>query len=189
MSGPAPTVGASPQDAAERSIARAVGVARVSSWVMLILGVASLLVSLRAPLSAGCAISIAVCLNGWIERDGARRLARHDREAPKRLALNQVALGLEVLAYAAWQAHAIGPEQIDAVLRRPLIARFLAALDAGALQQITDLLPAGVRAVYLIVGAGTFLGCCGTAAYYLSRVRALRVLATTAGGTVRPPRP
>jgi hypothetical protein len=165
------------REAAERAIARAAGVARVSSFAMLVLGAVSVLVSVRAPLSAGFAISVAVCLNGWFERRFGRRLAARDPGAPWRLALNQVALGLEVLAYAAWQAHAIGPEQIDAVLRRPFVARFLTALDPSVLANLLEQLPAAVRLIYFVVGGGTCLGCLATAGYYASRARAVRMLA------------
>lgn len=174
-----------PRVAAERAVGRAVGVGRVSSWVMLVLGGLSMLVSITRPLSAGFAISVAVIVNGWVERRMVRRLAAHDRAAPARLAFNQLALGLEVLAYAAWQAHALGPEQIDAVLRRPLIAQFLAALEPGVLGPVLEALPAALRIVYLVVGAGTFLGCAATAGYYLSRSRALRQLADGATVTNR----
>lgn len=178
MSAAAPTSVDRPRADAARTVSRAVGVARVSSWVMLTLGGLSALVGIVRPWSAGFAISVAVVVNGWIERRLVLRLAAHDRAAPARLALNQLALGLEVLAYAAWQARAIGPEQIDAVVRRPLVAQFLAALDPEVLQELHGMLPAAVRAIYLIVGAGTFLACAATGAYYLTRSRALRILAS-----------
>lgn len=168
--------------AAERAIARAAGVARVSSLAMLVLGAVSVVVCIRAPWSAGFAISVAVCVNGWLERRFGRRLAALDTGAPWRLALNQVALGLEVLVYAAWQARAIGPDQIDAVLRRPLVAQFLAALDPAALAPLLEQLPATVRVVYFVVGGGTCLGCLATAGYYGSRARVLRALCAGQGG-------
>jgi len=163
--------------AAARAVARAAGLARVSSIIMLVLGGASLLVCVRAPLSAGFAISVAVLINGWIEHRLGRRLAAHDHAAPARLALNQLALGLAVMAYAAWQAHAIGPEQIDAVLRRPFVAQVLAELDPAVVHPMLERLPLAVGVVYWIVGGGTFLGCAATAVYYFSKSRALRVLA------------
>lgn len=178
MSGsPPPLVEDAPRAAAQRALARAAGVARVSSVVMLALGALSLLVSIRAPLSAGFMISAAVCINGWFERRLGRRLGALDARAPRGLALNQLALGLEVLAYAAWQAHAIGPEQIDVVLQRPVIARFLAALDPAVLATLLEQLPAAVRLLYYAVGGGTFLGCVATAGYYFSRSGALQLLA------------
>lgn len=177
MSAVPPPLASPERVAAERALARAAGVARVSAWVMLVLGAASVLASVRTPISAGFAISVAVVINGWFERRWARRLAERMPSAPSRLAINQVALGCEVLAYAVWQAYAVGPEQIDAVLRRPVIARFLVALDPAAVHQLVGMLPSGVRFVYLLVGAGTFLGCAATGAYYLSRSRALRLLA------------
>jgi len=177
MSAPPPLPAADAvRAAAARAVARAAGVAKVSSLTMLVLGGLSLLVSLPRPLSAGFAISVAVVINGCIERRFGRRLAAYDPVAPSRLALNQIALGLEVLAYAAWQARAIGPEQLDAVLRRPLVAQVLAALDPEVVRQMLEQLPAAVGVVYWIVGAGTLLGCAATAVYYFSRSRALRVL-------------
>lgn len=188
MSASPPPVDPGPRAAAERSLARAVGVAKVSSGVMLALGALSTLVSLRAPLSASFAISVAVVGNGWLERHFGRRLATREARAPVRLALNQATLGLEVMAYAAWQAQAIGPAQIEGVLRRPLVAPLLAALDPAVLGELLEQLPVAVRVTYLVIGAATFLGCLATAGYYLSRSRVLRLLAG-AGMPSRPPDP
>lgn len=155
--------------------------AKVSSGVMLGLGALSTLVSIRAPLSASLTISVAVVGNGWLERHFGRRLASRDARAPMRLALNQAALGLEVMAYAAWQAQAIGPAQIEGVLRRPLVAQVLAAMDPAVLEELLEKLPLAVRVTYLAIGAATFLGCLVTAGYYLSRSRVLRALVDVPG--------
>mgnify|MGYP005854773169 CR=1 FL=1 len=168
-------VGEAARAAAVRAVAHAAGIATASAWVMLVLGAASLAVSLTAPLSASFAISVAVLFHGWLERRLARHLVACDIRAPRKLALNQVALGIEIAAYAVWQAHVLGPEQIDLVVRRPIVARFLSAMDLALLEEVLRLLPAAVRVLYLVVGGAALVGCIATAAYYGSRVRCVRL--------------
>jgi len=166
-----------PQASADqRALARSAGLARLSSLTMLVLGGASLVVSARSPWSAGFAVSGAVVANGLIERHWGRRLAAMDVRAPSRLALNQVAVGLEVLVYALWQAHTLDSAQIDGVLQRPMVASLLRAIDPQVLEGVLELLPAAVKIMYAMVGAGTLLGCLATAWYFGSQVRVLRRL-------------
>lgn len=183
------TLAADPCATAERAVTRAAAFAALSAWTMLVLGVLSLLISLRAPLSASFAISAAVVVNGWIERRFGRRLAACDPAAPRALALNQVALGLEILAYAFWQSRAFGPEQIEAVLRRPLVAKLIDALDPRIAGDALAVLPQAVRTTYVAIGVLAFIGCIAAAAYYGSRSRCLRVIAAgpSAGIPIQPP--
>ena len=106
---------------------------------MLALGALSLLVSLRAPVAASVAISAAVLVNGAVELRFGRRLAQRDPAAPRWLALNQLALGLEILAYAAIQSRAFGPEQIDNALRQPLVRQLIDALDPEYVRELLDM--------------------------------------------------
>lgn len=175
---------------AERAIGRCAGLAGVSAWIMLVLGGLSLLVSLAHPLSAGFAISAAVVVNGWLERRFARELARADLRAPSRLAVNQLALGLEIAAYGAWQAWTFSSDDIDRVLQRPVVARFLAVLDPAAVSQLVGELPEAVRTLYWTVGGLACLGCVVTAWYYHSRTRSVRLLAANPPGgpvSIQPP--
>lgn len=165
------------RDAAQRALARAAGFAAFSAWVMLALGALSLLVSLRAPIVASVVISAAVLVNGAVELRFGRRLGQRDPAAPRWLALNQLALGLEVMAYAAVQSRAFGPEQIDNALRQPLVRQLIDALDPEYVRELLDMLPQTVRITYLAVGALALAGCIAAAAYYASRARCLRTLA------------
>ncbi len=172
--------GADPREAAQRSLARAAAFASFSGWVMLVLGALSLLVSLRAPVSASFAISAAVVVNGWIELRFGRRLRSHDPAAPRWLAGNQLALGIEVAAYILFQSQAFGPGQIENVLRRPSIRQILSALDPEAVRAVVDMLPETLRLAYFTVGVLALAGCIAAAAYYASRARCLRILAASA---------
>lgn len=172
---PLPALEAS-RAAAARALARTGAIVSVSAWVLLVLGGASLAVSLAHPLSASFAISVAVVIHGWIERRLGMRLTARDIRAPRRLAFNQLALGVEIAAYAAWQAHIFGPEQIEHVLQRPLVAQLLGAMEPGLVGEVLQILPHAVRVLYLIVGAAALIGCIATAGYYASRVRCIRLL-------------
>lgn len=169
--------------AAARKVARAAGVAMASAWTMLVLGGLSLALSIRAPWSASAAISLAICINGWIERREARALKAFVPTAPLRLAINQIAIGLEIAAYAVWQARTLGPEELDALLARPLIAGLLERLPREVVAEMVTLLPGVIDTLYLIVGAGAFIGCVITAWYYRTCLPALRLLSATPAST------
>lgn len=178
MTTPANATSSASHAGAERALARAVAVASASAWVMLVLGVLSLAVSITSPWSPSFVISAVVIVNGWIERRFSRRLAARDPRAPRALALNQLALGVAIAVYAAWQSQAFTEAQIEHVLRRPFVAQILGAMDPAVVQEALAVLPQAVRILYGVVGAAAFVGCAATAAYYARQSRRLHELAS-----------
>lgn len=164
-------------EASGRAIARAVVYARFSGGTLVLLGLLSALVSARHPVSAGFAISVAVVANGVIELREAARLRRHDPRAPRRMALNQLALGLEIAAYSAWQVYAVTPEMVQQLLARPMVAGVLELVEPAVLEAVVALVPPMIRLLYLIVGFVAVAGCGAVAWFYRSRSRHLAALA------------
>lgn len=158
-----------------RSVNRAANLARVSSFVMIVLGGIFALVGIRDPVSPGFLISAAVFLNGVIEWRGASALRALDEKAPGRLAINQVALGVELVIYAIWQSQVLDPEMIDQLMSSPMVAPALEFYPADVVLMVREMLPQFIRLFYNVVGVVAVLGCGGTAWYYRSRLRHLVV--------------
>jgi hypothetical protein len=154
-----------------QKLASAAKWARVSAGSVLVLGGISALACAWQPLSAGFAISLAVLVNGTIEWVWADRLRRGQPGAPAVLAWNQVALGLEIALYAAWQVVHLTPEAIQRVLAGPLVRVALGRLTRQETAVLLDLLEPMVRVSYLVVAVVAVAGCGGTALFYLSRRR------------------
>jgi hypothetical protein len=166
-------------DKAKRAVKRAVGLARTSAFVMIFLGGLFALIGIMHPLSPGFLVSVAVFVNGIIEWRGARALRAFDMEAPDRLAINQVALGIELVVYAMWQTKVLSPEVLDAMLRGPLVAPVLEMYPPDMVIMLEEILPQLVRLFYFLVAVVAVIGCGATALYYRSRSRFLSAARTT----------
>lgn len=140
----------------------------------------SALVGLIHPLSAGFSISLAVIGNGVLEMRWARRLAALDARAPQAMALNQLALGLEIAAYAAWQWMQVSPQAVGAALGGRLAARVLSSLPPELVAELVAKIPPMLRLSYTAVGAGAVVGCGCTAWYYAAKRREVALLAPRA---------
>lgn len=160
---------------AARRIRRAVAVSRASAWTTGVLGGVTLLGILFGDISSlvlGAGLVIVAVREGRL----SARLARLDTRAPGALALNQLALGVLIVAYALWQARAalastglssaaapIGDAQVDAMLA-----------DIGSLARSITI--AFYLCVAIVGGAGAGL----MALYYRARRAPLdRFLAET----------
>lgn len=160
---------------ASRKLRRTAAVARFSAWTTGILGAITLLGILFGDITSlvlAAALMAVAIREGWL----AGRLALLHPGAPNALAINQLALGVVIVAYAAWQLRAAiassglssapeptGDPQVDAMLG-----------DIGALtRQITV-------AFYIAVAIGGAIAT-GLMAIYYHRRRAMldRFLATT----------
>ena len=158
---------------AVRAVNRVANLARVSGSVMIVLGGIFSVVGIRNPVSPGFFISVAVLANGVIEWRGAKAMRALDEKAPARLAINQVALAVELVVYAIWQSQVLDPEMIDRLMAGPMVAPALDLYPADAVLMVREMLPRLVRLFYTLVGVVALVGCGGTAWYYRSRLRHL----------------
>jgi hypothetical protein len=158
-----------------RAIERATTFTRISALALMVLAGLSTAVNAPHPLSAHFVISVLALGNGVIEWRLARRLRARDASVLGPLAANQLVLGAEIFLYGVWQAVAVDPAQIAALLRQPPLREMLDALPVAQQRLLLDMLPSAVRAMYLIVGAGALLGCAAIALYHRSRRRHFNV--------------
>jgi hypothetical protein len=154
-----------------RKLALAAKWARVSGGSVLVLGVLSALTCVRQPLTAGFVVSLAVLVNGAVEWIWAERLRTGNPGAPRVLAWNQVALGLEIALYAAWQMVHLTPDAIQRVLAGPLVRMLLGRLSREETAYLLALLQPMVLTLYGVVGLVAVASCGGVALFYLSRRR------------------
>ncbi len=87
------------------SIRRAASVASVSGWTMGLFAALSLVGGCFGDIPSLIA-GLALAGVAWNELAGAAMLRRFDLAAPKRLALNQLAASLLIVAYASWSIYA-----------------------------------------------------------------------------------
>lgn len=157
-----------------RPMRRGARVASMSGWTSLALG------ALAAPFALGdlgaLALSLALIACGYNELCARRSLIRLDASAPARLALNQLALGAIIVAYAVFNLFRLGPIPTTALEVDGLIQ------PGGAVNQeaIDALSRFASGALYLGLIVGTLLVQGSTAVYYITRRPPLRrFLATT----------
>lgn len=168
-----------------RAVNRTAGLARASGFVMIVLGGIFAVVGIRDPISPGFFISVAVLVNGIIEWRGAASMRALDEKAPGRLAINQVALAVELVVYAVWQIRVFDPGLIDELLASPMVAPVLELYPADVVLMMREMLPQFVRLFYNLVGVVALVGCGGTAWYYRSRLRHLLVAKSAAPPELR----
>lgn len=152
-----------------RKLRRACAVARFNGWTLAIFGACGLVSGFWDV--GGLALGVAFSLLAWGEFAGARRLAVLDAGAPRRLALNQVALAAVLVAYALHGA--------QGALSRPVMSAQQAAdldtvLGPGGAESLAGLATRLSVAVYVAVGLGSVVFQGLTAWYYASRARLVR---------------
>jgi hypothetical protein len=143
--------------------------ARASALVMIVLAGLSTLLNALHPLTTHFAISLAILANGIIEWRLAGKLAVGKSQALRWMALNQLAIGLEILAYSAWRMHTFSSHEVLAILERPYFQPLLEMIPPEELEFIETQLPPLMRAVFALAGGLTALGCWAAAMYYLTR--------------------
>jgi hypothetical protein len=163
----------------ERAVRRGVRWARSSGASLAVLGGLSALLTAFEPLPPNFIVSVAVLVNGILERRFAAALERGEPAAVARLAANQAALGIEVVVYSLWQARAITPEAIRTYLADPNLATLLDLYPTDQIRALVDLLPQLIQAFYALVAAAAIVGCGLTALFYLSRRKHLARLAVS----------
>ncbi len=156
-----------------RAWSRSIGLARASAVTLIVLAGLSTVVNVLHPLTPHFLVSVAALVNGVLEWRFAGRLAKRDPRAPRWLAINQLALGGEILIYSLWRAATLMPADILAVLDRPEVRSLLEAMPREEINLLREMLPPLLRAMYLIVGIVAVIGCAGMALYYRTRQRHL----------------
>ncbi len=158
---------------AARKIRRTAGLAKASAWTTGVLAGFTLMGIIFGDVTSvvlGAALLVIAIREGRL----AARLAAFDESAPRRLAGNQLILGLIIFVYAAWQAwgawnsnglsdasQAVGDPQVDAMLN-----------DFGSLTRNITL------GFYLCVGLVGALGTGLMALHYSRRTAMVRAFIT-----------
>ncbi|MEZ6317819.1 MAG: hypothetical protein R3B49_03550 [Phycisphaerales bacterium] len=168
-----------------KKLHRARRIAGTSGWTTLLLGVCALPFGLADAMTL--ALGVAFIAVGYHELALRPRLSQLDRGAPMTLAMNQVILGIIIIAYAVWQLiqglSPTDPGPASALASDPAFASDpqlaqLAGLS-DTMERLTKMVNLGVYGGLI---AGTLLVQGLTARYYASRRKHLdRFLAETPG--------
>lgn len=148
---------------------RAAGIARFNGWTLGLFAGVSLLAGLWgvSELVAGLVLAGLA----WGELSGARGLMLLNPKAPRRLALNQIALAVAVVGYAAWKG-------FGALSPPPELSAHASELDSvlgpGGSESLGRLSSAISLGVYGAIAVGSIVFQGLTAWYYASRTRLLR---------------
>jgi hypothetical protein len=170
--------GLSPQQVEQISLAyrlagpvrRAIAVANFNGWT---LAIAAVLTGGYGGLSFsfwGVALGVVLGVLAWNELAGAAGLRRFDLKAPRRLARNQIALGVVLAAYATWQLVATlhgGGALHDELAENPDLAQVLGS-DLEPVRLILIASYAGLLAFAIICQGAMAL-------YYYTRSSVLRI--------------
>ena len=144
-------------------IRRAVAVATFDGWATGIFGALTFLCGIFSWI--GLVLGAAMLGVAYVEFRGARRLRQLDPAAAKSLGMNQIALGLALLTYAAyslWNVFHARSLVVDQLLNAPELGG-LGSLES--LARLIGVLIYGTLAAVAVFGQG------GTAWYYFSRRR------------------
>ena len=146
-----------------KKIRRAVNYATIDGWTIAVFGGLTAITSLFSAL--GLVLGVGMMIVAWFEFRGASALKRLDPGAPRRLAINQVALGGLLFLYAGislWMAmHQPSAFSAD-IGNDPQMKSMLGGID--------DLARTIYVAVYATLMAVAIIGPGMNAVYYLSRV-------------------
>lgn len=156
-------------DARERSkkLRRAISIAKFDAWTVGVFGGLTLLVGIFT--IVGWLLGGALLAVAFIEIRAARDLARMDSRAPRRLGLNQIALGTALFTYAMFGLWTVlhGPDPLAETLRQ-------APEAAEMLAPYSDLIRMTGVAIYVGVALVAIFAQGGMALYYFSRAKHLR---------------
>jgi hypothetical protein len=155
-------------EVAAGKIRRAVRVARFDGWTIAIFAALTSLCGLTDP--ATIAIAAAMGAIAFVELRAAGRLLAFDERATKTLALNQLALGTLLAAYAVWR--------LITVNRGGAVSALVGQIDPQIVQMLGSDLDDLVRQLSLLV-YGTLIGVAvfgqgGMALYYATRGKLVR---------------
>lgn len=149
-------------------IRRAISVAKFDAWTVAIFAGFTLMGALFSIVAAILGLGMAAV--AFVEFKCIPRLRRLDPTVAKTLALNQVGLGLLLLAYAGYSLATVGNGMEELKSQGPEVAQFMAGY-AGMVDAISYLIY-GTLALVAIFGQG------GTALFYLSRRKYIESYAT-----------
>lgn len=83
-----------------RRISRAASVAALSGWTLAVFAAVSVVFGIFD--LSSLVLGIGLAITAYVELRGSKALRRFDRNAPKWLAINQLALGLMLVSYGTW---------------------------------------------------------------------------------------
>jgi hypothetical protein len=162
---------------------RAIGLARFNGWSYAIAAVLTLVLGLVSTSVWGIVLGVGLTLIAFVELRGAAGLKRLDLQAPRRLALNEAAVGVLLAVYAAWQLAATlyGPNPLTAELAaNPDLAGM-----AGDLEPLGDTVRTMMLAAYAALLAFAILYQGAMALYFATRAAPLRTYAEQTPAWVR----
>lgn len=150
-----------------KPVRRAIAIAKFDAWTVGIFGALTLLLGVFT--IAGWLLGGTLLAVAFIEIRAARDLARMDARAPRRLGLNQIALGAALLTYAMFGLWNVlyGPDPLAETLRQ-------APEAAEMLAPYSDLIRLTGIAIYAGVACVAIFAQGGMALYYFSRTKHVR---------------
>ena len=151
-----------------RKLRRAVSVATFDGWTLGIFGALTVLMGLTDP--TNLVLGIAMVAAALVELRSVPRLRMLDPAIPKRLAINQLAMGAVLLLYAGWRMvvtlRSGAGELMSLAGTDPQVRQIIEPFD-GLMRMVTLAVYCGMM-VIAIFGQG------GMALYYFSRGRHLQ---------------
>jgi type IV secretory pathway TrbD component len=159
-----------------RAVRSAARTALASSTTTLSVGVLAVPLVFFWPSWEGALVAVGLCIIGWVEYRGCRRMRRADPSAARVLGRNQLALLGLIVLYCVVQMATFSPEKAKAVAVSPEVRSQLAALPNmekaidGAVERLAPLVTYGLYGLVIVLSA-IFQG--GLAAYYFTRRRHL----------------
>ncbi len=153
-----------------KKINRAISVAKFDAWTVGIFGGLTLIVGLGSFSLVGVLLGAGMSYVAYSEFMNASKLRKLDLESPKKLAINQVVLGSLLMAYAIYMlltSHADLSQYSDLAEVGQMGAKM-----ADDLNRISTLV---FRLVYFCLIAVAIFAQGGTALFYLSREKYLRI--------------
>jgi hypothetical protein len=162
-----------------KPIGKAIKYAKFDGWTLAVFAILTCLCGISSPVAL--VIGATMGAIAWYELRQANRLLAGDVEAPKKLALNQLALASLLIVYALTNLTR-GPDASGVAE----IKRQLGGLDTGGmLEQVETLSDLIEKLVYGVLIAIAVLVQGGTALFYLSRKKYVQRYATDVPGWAR----
>ncbi len=150
--------------AAHKYIRRAIAVANFDGWTIAVFAIINCLCGLGDLQSM--VIGAVMGVMAYVEIRGASQLRRLDQSAPRRLAINQILLGLLLCAYAVWR--------IYDYLHGPSPYAALSAADPKIGKRFEDMFRSLAVALYGCLIIFAILAQGGAAIFYFTREKHLR---------------
>lgn len=150
-----------------RKVGRAIKVANFDAWTVAIFGGLTFIVALASVNVVGLLLGGGMSVVAYIEFVNTAKLRRLELDAPKKLAINQLALGSLLMGYAVYS-----------LLTPPSMAQYADLAGAGQMgdkmaSDLTQMTTMIYNLVYVALIAIAIGAQGGTALFYLSRKRHL----------------